>query len=239
MRFFVLLIPGLLWSTHCFVLPNLDGVARGRSDRVALDDAATDGRAETTTTADARSASFEDAQMIGRKLATVLNDSCANGEPMPEEATSLLRALVSTTSGARGWFVTLLTDPDFEAVFRSSPIEEDLVAALCDAPDTNADLMTMNVAMSTATELTHLANGNDDLAAGSRLTSERSCVLVKECLERMPGLRENMEGLLSAVDPEVVDEKRSTRWATFCSKWGYGLEHKDAIKNKVKPLLTR
>jgi len=61
----------------------------------------------------------------------------------------------------------------------------------------------MIVAMSTAIETTHLKNGNDDLAEGSRTTSRRATVLVREVLGRedlLPGLRSDVEGLMSAED---------------------------------------
>lgn len=183
----------------------------------------------------ARTSSFEDAQVIGDDLAAILTKSCANGEPMPEEATLLLRDLVSTTSGARGWFVSLLTNMDYDPVF-VKPIDESFLSALCDNPEPNIKLMTMNVAMSTATELTHLANGNEDLAAGSRMTAIRSTILVEELMERLPGVRETFEALLSAVDGREDGDKE---WMKFCKKWGYGPEQKDAIRRAVEPLLAK
>ena len=132
------------------------------------------------------------------------------------QATEVLRALVSTTSGARGWFVSLLTNQDFEPVF-VSPIDESFLSALCESPGPNAKLMTMNVAMSTATELVHEANGNSDLAAGSRMTSRRSAALIAELIDRMDGLRESIEALYSAVDEEQGGDKE---WIEFCKKWG-------------------
>ena len=106
----------------------------------------------------ARQASFEEAQALGTQLATLLAESCAEGEPMPAEAVKVLRALISSTSGARGWFVTLLTDERFDPVFRP-PLDAALLSAISDNPEPNIKLMTMNVAMSTATELVHAANG--------------------------------------------------------------------------------
>ena len=107
----------------------------------------------------AREASFEEAQALGTQLATLLAESCAEGEPMPAEAVKVLRALISSSSGARGWFVTLLTDERFDAVFRP-PLDAALLSTISDNPDPNIKLMTMNVAMSTATELVHAANGD-------------------------------------------------------------------------------
>ena len=123
---------------------------------------------------------------------------------MPQEAVAVLRALISSTSGARGWFVTLLTDPDFGAIFRP-PLDESLLSAISDNPDPNIKLVTMNVAMSTATELVHEANGNPALAAASRMTRDRSKIILLALLDRMPGLREEAADLLSAVEPWETD----------------------------------
>ena len=58
------------------------------------------------------------------------------------QATRLLNALISSTAGARGWFVTLLTDPSFEPVFRP-PLPAPLLDAVAAAPDPNVRLCTM------------------------------------------------------------------------------------------------
>ena len=79
----------------------------------------------------ARKASFEQAQSLGEELATVLSTACAAGEPMPAEAQRILRALISTTAGARGWFVSLLTNPDFDAIFQP-PIYDAILDAICE-----------------------------------------------------------------------------------------------------------
>ena len=74
----------------------------------------------------AQAASFEESQLLGTQLADILAASCANGEKMPAEAVTVLRSLVSTTSGARGWFVTLLTDERYDAVFKP-PLDPELL----------------------------------------------------------------------------------------------------------------
>jgi len=192
--------------------------------------------------ADARTASFEDAQVIGARLASILAESCAAGEPMSAEAVEVLRALVSTSEGARGWFVQLLTDPAYAAVFRP-PIDAQLLTAIEASPDPNLKLLTMNVAMSTATELVHVANGSDELAAASRLTRERSKILLDALMPRMVGLVEEVRSLRSAVEPYVRDDQpadgANEEWVRFTRKWGYGAEQRAAIKAELDVLLKR
>lgn len=222
-----------------FLVVALGQMKRPRQTSVCLSMVAAEAEAEPETkiakpSPAVSSASFEDAQAIGRDLATMLTASCTDGEPMPAEATALLRELVSQTAGARGWFVSLLTTPEFEPVF-VPPLDESLLTALCDAPDPNVGLVTMNVAMPVATELTHLDMGNRELAAGSAMTARRATVLAEELLARLPGLRASFEGLLSAVDGR--EEGADEEWTTFCDKWGYGQEQKRAIQKAVEKIL--
>ena len=164
---------------------------------------------------------------------------------MPPEAVSTLRSLISSTAGARGWFVTLLTNPDFEPVFRP-PLDETLLSAISETPDPNIKLMTMNVAMSTATELAHAANGNAELAAASRLTRDRSCVLLEALLDRLPGLREEVQALFSAVQPWRASDdgkplppaEANEEWVQFTKKWGYSANQRDAIRQRLAGLLA-
>ena len=185
--------------------------------------------ATDATEAAARQASFEEAQVLGDDLASVLKRTSAAGEPMPEEAAGALRALVSSTSGARGWFVSLLTNPDYESIFEA-PMPETMLEAICENPEPNIRLMTMNVAMSTATELAHLANGDAELAAASAMTRDRSTALCVALVDRLPGLRESVTALLAAVQPSTdPDDEVTAEWVTFCDKWGYGAEQREAI----------
>jgi len=202
---------------------------------------------DTTTIKAAKEATFEDAQVLGQKLATLLTKSCSNGEEMPEEAIRTLRALISTTSGARGWFVQLLTDPDYEAIFTQPQLDTSLLKAICDNPQPNIKLMTMNVAMSTATELVHLRNNNPEFAAGSRLTRDRSRIIIEALLDGamvLPGLQEELVKLRSAVEPwgkrkekEVPPPDSNPEWVKFTKKWGYNAEQRAAILEQLDQIL--
>jgi len=186
-----------------------------------------------STMGEAKASSFEDAQVLGRQLAKALRASRTESEPLPQKARDLLRALISTTAGARGWFVTLLTDPDFEPLF-APPMDEAILQAIIANPEPNIKLMTMNVAMSTATELAHLARGHPDLAKASRMTRDRSTTLLAELMDRLPGLRDSVKALLSAVTPE--EPLPESEWVKFCDKWGYSAEQREAIRKQIAPL---
>jgi hypothetical protein len=189
----------------------------------------------------ASTASFDEAQTLGSQLATVLTESCAAGEPMPADAVETLRKLVSTTSGARGWYVSLLTDERYDAVFEP-PLNPELLWAIEASPDPNLKLLTMNIAMSTATELVHVANGSEDLASASRLTRDRSKVLLNALLPRMLGLTEEVRRLRTAVVPwpsaDAPPESADKEWVEFTRRWKYGEEQRAAIKSELDEVLA-
>ena len=187
----------------------------------------------------AAQASFEESQVLGQ-LADILAANCSNGEEMPIEAVIVLRSLASPTWGARGLFVTLLTDERYDAVFKL-PLEPQLLTVIGAAPKPNLQLLTMNVATSTATELVHVADGNEDLAAASRLTRERSKVLLTALLPRMMGLTEEVQRLRTAVVPwkdDTPPKSADKEWVEFITKWKYSAEQRAAIKAVLDELLA-
>jgi hypothetical protein len=212
---------------------------RGRHAKKKLSPAAQRRRAK-------RGASFEAAQDIGRELAEQLRDK----KTLDDEARELLQDLVSTTSGARGWFVSLLTDDDLAQLFEP-PIDDALLEPIAARPEPNLRLCVMNVAMSAATAVAHERDGHRDLAAASRATSSRSAALCTALLERdmMAGLAEALRalyeaaaprdddlgelgeilGLSSDAAPSHVDED----WAAFLDKWRYGPDQRAAIRQTL------
>ena len=211
---------------------------RGRHAKKKLSPAAQRRRAK-------RGASFEAAQDIGRELAEQLRDKKA----LDDEARELLQDLVSTTSGARGWFVSLLTDDDLAQLF-VPPIDDALLQPIAARPEPNLRLCVMNVAMSAATAIQHERDGHRDLAAASRATSSRSAALCTALLERdmMAGLAEALRALYEAAAPrdddlgelgEILglDTAPSSHvdedWAAFLDKWRYGPDQRAAIRRTL------
>ena len=188
----------------------------------------------------AQAASFEESQVLGAQLAEILAESCANGERVPGEAVKVLRSLVSTTAGARGLYVTLLTDE--HNTLLTTPLNPELLTAIEASPEPNNKLLAMNVAMSAATELVHVANGSEELAAASRLTRDRSKVLLDALLPRMIGLVEEVQRLRTAVVPwpsaNTPPESADKEWVQFTMKWKYGTEQRAAIKSVLDELLA-
>ena len=214
---------------------------RGRHAKKKLSPAAQRRRAK-------RGASFEAAQDIGRELAEQLRDK----KELDDEARELLQDLVSTTSGARGWFVSLLTDDDLAQLF-VPPIDDALLQPIAARPEPNLRLCVMNVAMSAATAVAHERDGHRELAAASRATSLRSAALCTALLERdmMAGLAEALRALYEAAAPRDDDlgelgeilglspfsENAASEvdedWAAFLDKWRYGPDQRAAIRRTL------
>jgi hypothetical protein len=106
----------------------------------------------------AKSASFEEAQELGMALGLGLSSRVAQGSAPNQDEESALEALLSHPDGARGFYVTTLTAPELDNLFEQ-PILASVLSAIKSSPDPNVKLLTMNIAMSTATELAHLGNG--------------------------------------------------------------------------------
>lgn len=106
----------------------------------------------------AKSASFEEAQELGMALGLGLSSRVAQGSAPNQDEESALEALLSHSDGARGFYVTTLTAPELDNLFEQ-PIQASVLSAIKSSPDPNVKLLTMNIAMSTATELAHLGNG--------------------------------------------------------------------------------
>lgn len=199
--------------------------------------------ADTSTTGgftkeQAKSATFSQAQEIGISLGQILTDSSSSGQPLTSEAREILKVLLSHSDGARGFYVTTLTLPECERAFSPSNIRQELVEAIVAAPEPNIKLLSMNLAMSTATELAHKANGNDDFAAGSRTTRERTKALIKTVLPRMPQLKSELQILMFAADGAKVDgEGKVAEYKSFCDRWGYSENQRKSIVEQIQAVL--
>jgi hypothetical protein len=125
--------------------------------------------------------------------------------------------LVATHNGARGFFVTYLTDSR-ELINSLLPV---VASALTQAPAIAPELLVKNLAMSTAMEITHRRNQNPDQAAQSARVQQRTAALMN--LLGFPYFKTEAEGLWQG----VTDEAGS--YAAFLNKWGYDTEQKTAI----------
>jgi len=186
-------------------------------------------------------------EVLSAQLADILAASCANSEKyggqfvMPAEAVPVLRALVSTTLGARRGFVTLLTDKRCDAVFEL-PLDPQLLRAIEASPEPNLQLLTMQVASEDLTP--HVLPSmlkEDARRLASRRTRDRSQVLLTALLPSMPGLTEEVQRLRTAVvlwNDDSPPESADKEWVKLIKQYKYSAEQRADIKAVLDELLA-
>ncbi|KAJ1461129.1 hypothetical protein M885DRAFT_584947 [Pelagophyceae sp. CCMP2097] len=186
---------------------------------------------------------FEEAQDVGETLLEAFLLQDRNGTPLPSNTAEDLDALLATTSGARGWFVLLLTDPVYAPLF-SKALSPALLEPLEKHAEVNVRLMTMNVAMSTAMAVAHARNGDSDMASASTLTSDRSVAVVEALMDRQltPTLRPALRDLLNTAAFDADDDDGNTGvdadWVAFLDRWGYDATQRNAIAAVLARMLN-
>lgn len=142
--------------------------------------------------------------------------------PQLEQA---IAALVSSPNGARGFFVTYLTD---DRSLADRP-EAAVVAALRSAPDLVADLLVKNLAMSAAMAIAHRRQQNEAMAQGSDRVRSRSLGLMQQL--QLPQITSRAQQLHdSAVTGEGADQ-------AFLTRWGYDAEQRQEIQQALQQIL--
>ncbi len=144
-----------------------------------------------------------------------LLDQMAEGIAEPELLRAIAR-LVSSETGARGFFVTYLTDPRPLADSPSPAVLE----ALRSAPEIVAELLVKNLAMSTAMAVAHYRN-RDEAAQDSQRVQRRTAYLIKRVA--LPQISEQSQKLQES----AVTEKGT--YQEFLDRWGYDAEQRQAI----------
>ncbi len=146
--------------------------------------------------------------------------------PNDDIQSQAIAALLQTANGARGFFVTFLTG-DYPLADAPSP---GVIQALRSAPAMVVDLMTKNLAMSTAMELTHQAKGDADQAAGSARVQARSRTLIAAL--QLPELQTELQQLLDSTTTNTGE------YQEFLARWGYDAEQRQAIQQVVAAILA-
>ncbi len=131
-------------------------------------------------------------------------------------------SLVKTQNGARGFFVTYLTD-DGQVADSPSP---GVIEALRSTPEIVAELLVKNVAMSAAMVVYHSRHQSEEMAAGSARVQERSRNLIQ--ILQMPACQTIASQMLESL------QNSSGEYEEFFQRWGYDSEQKLAIGSAVR-----
>lgn len=146
-----------------------------------------------------------------------LLDRLEHGSLSEAELEQEIAQLVQTQNGARGFFVTYLSD---ERAIADEPTPA-VTAALQSSPETVSELLVKNVAMSSAMAIAHRRNENEDLARGSDRVRSRSLVLIQQL--NLPEIQTKANALRESSVTGVG------AYQAFLTRWGYDAEQRQAI----------
>jgi hypothetical protein len=161
--------------------------------------------------------SFEDAiaetQALLEKMAT---KSISNSEIQ-----TTITKLVQTQNGARGFFVTYLTD---ERPFIDSP-STGIIVALRSSPNIVGELLVKNLVMSSASALAHRRNQDEAMAQGSEKVRDRTSYLIKAV--KLPIVSEKLQEMEKSLTTGQGE------YEAFLERWGYDAEQKKVMKSAI------
>ena len=166
--------------------------------------------------------SFEEAIALTRSfLAEMEQGSLSNSQ-----IEQTIAALAASENGARGFFVTYLTD---ERSFADQP-SDPIVQGLRSSPELVSELLVKNLAMSTAMILAHTRNQNLEMAQGSERVQRRTVQLIQ--LVKLAIVQTKLQTLSETITMNAGHYQR------FLERWGYDIEQRDAIQQILKRVIT-
>jgi hypothetical protein len=197
-----------------------------------------DGGASTLPSLDEVRAAAADFRLAVQSVSPPLCDAIERDDPA---VGPLLKELFATSDGVRGFFVNYLTDPTLSKPDAAEPPRA-LLDAMSAAPAAMlSELMVMNVVMPSATSMVHLRNGDEEQAAGSRLTARRASALVSS--GNIEPVRGDMLAVLAVCEGNgpctAVPEERLIFWSQFCDRWKYDEVQRQMIAMVMKALTAQ
>ena len=160
--------------------------------------------------------SFEAAIALTQTLMAAMENHQISEEHIQEA----IAQLVATQNGARGFFVTYLTD-DRPLTNQAS---QSVIQALQTSPDIVAELLVKNLAMSSAIAVAHRRNHHDDLAQGSDRVRSRTHHLIQQL--DLPLITEKAQQLQDSINGDGV-------YSNFLDRWGYDDEQRQVIDHAI------
>ncbi|CAE8584298.1 unnamed protein product [Polarella glacialis] len=159
-----------------------------------------------------------------------------------EEYSVRLAAMLAHSDGARGFFVTYLTEPSLETLADSPSGLSPLVVEALRGVDTTVitSLAIMNVAMPTATALAHEANGDLELAQNSARTARRGSRVLQVLANDQstgPATRSELDACRAAAAAWPETAAGDTQWRPFFKRWRYGENQLRAIGEALDQVL--
>ncbi len=155
-------------------------------------------------------------------LTQALLDGLEQGKVTTATLETTVAALVCSENGARGFFVTYLSD---DRPLADQPMPT-VVAALQTSSAIVSPLLVKNLAMSTAMAMTHRRNQDETMATGSERVRSRTLQLIQ--VLQLPQVQVEAQQLLQAI------EMSTGSYQTFLERWGYDLEQRQAMQQTLE-----
>lgn len=137
------------------------------------------------------------------------------------EIQTTITKLVQTQNGARGFFVTYLTD---ERPFIDSP-STGIIVALRSSPNIVGELLVKNLVMSSASALAHRRNQDEAMVKGSEQVRDRTSSLIKTV--KLPIVSEKLQEMEKSLSTGEGE------YEAFLERWGYDAEQKKVMKSAI------
>jgi hypothetical protein len=157
-------------------------------------------------------------------LSQTLVEQMAQGAIADDFLESAIAQLVASENGARGFFVTYLSDERPIA----DPPPAAIITALKTSSTTVAPLMVKNLAMSTAMAIAHRRNQDEALAQGSDRVKTRSAYILQAI--QSDETNAHIDALITSINTQAGD------YTTFLKRWGYDSEQQQAIRQAFESL---
>ncbi|MBE9092917.1 hypothetical protein [Tychonema sp. LEGE 07203] len=164
------------------------------------------------------SITFEEAIELTQSLLSLIESD----RLLEAEIEQAVKSLVKSQNGARGFFVTYLTE-EGQVADRPSP---GVIEALRSAPEIVAELLVKNLAMSAAMVVHHSRQQKKEMADNSAKVQERSHNLIQ--ILQLPACKTVASQMLASL------QSGSGEYEDFFVRWGYDGEQKRAIGSAVR-----
>ncbi len=169
----------------------------------------------------AENISFEEAITFTQTFLSLLETE----ELTESEIKTIITQLVQSENGARGFFVTYLTDQR-PLGDRPSP---GIITGLQTSPAVVSELLVKNIAMSTAMAITHHRNNNEAMGNSSQRVRSRSLNLSQQL--QLSQIKEYAQHLYDSA------KNGTGNYQSFLERWGYDDEQKQAIQTTLEEML--
>jgi hypothetical protein len=161
---------------------------------------------------------FEQAIDLTQSLLTQMQQA-----PLSEaDLEAVISALVCSENGARGFFVTYLSDERSLADHPSDAV----IRALQSSPEIVAELLVKNLAMSSAMAIAHRRNQNEAMAEGSDRVQARTADLIERV--QLPQVTQKAQQLQESA------ATGSGEYRAFLDRWGYDAEQRQVIRQMME-----